>query len=83
MERRCEDADPPSVRRDVLRNLILRALDQDLRQSVGDGLGDGAGAFLDRPRRLAFSLALNGIAMINVGVAQADGETEPGFRLSP
>jgi hypothetical protein len=23
------------------------------------------------------------VAMVNVGVAQADGETEPGFRLSP
>ncbi len=26
---------------------------------------------------------INMVAMINVGVAQADGETEPGFRLSP
>jgi hypothetical protein len=26
---------------------------------------------------------INMVAMVNVGVAQADGETEPGFRLSP
>jgi hypothetical protein len=26
---------------------------------------------------------INMVAMINVGVARADGETEPGFRLSP
>jgi hypothetical protein len=26
---------------------------------------------------------INMVAMVNVGVAQADGQTEPGFRLSP